>query len=109
MRLDRVVAELVVRPEWMAENIDRGLGLHASSRLLSALVEAGMTRTDAYAVVQRNAMRALDERTAFRDLVVADADVTGVLDPEAIDRCFDDRALLAHVPEIIGRLEQLER
>ena len=56
-----LVEGLVVRPERMAENIERGLGLHASSRVLLALVEKGsMSREDAYAVVQRNALRAAD-------------------------------------------------
>ena len=58
-----LVEGLVVRPERMRENIERGLGLHASSRVLLALVEqGGLSREDAYAIVQRNALRAADER-----------------------------------------------
>ena len=60
-----LVEGLVVRPERMRENIERGLGLHASSRVLLALVEqAGLSREEAYAIVQRNALRAADERRA---------------------------------------------
>ena len=63
-----LVERLVVRPERMRENIERGLGLHCSSRVLLALVEeAGMSREEAYAVVQRNSMRAADERRQLRD------------------------------------------
>ena len=69
----------MVRPERMAENIERGLGLHASSRLLTALIDAGLARAEAYAIVQRNALRAADERTAFRDLVEADPEVSATL------------------------------
>lgn len=107
-RFHRLVEGMVVRPERMIENIERGLGLHCSSRLLTTLIGAGMARTDAYAAVQRNAMRALDERVAFRSLVEADAEVTGTLSPVAIERCFDDHAWLTHVDEVIARLERLD-
>ena len=107
-RFDRLVADLVVRPERMAENIERGLGLHCSSRLLSALIDAGLARTEAYAAVQRNALRAADERVAFRSLVEADPEVSATLTPDAIERCFDDRAWLTHVDEVIARLESLD-
>jgi adenylosuccinate lyase len=107
-KLRGLVERLVVRPERMTENIERGLGLHASSRLLTALIEAGLPRTDAYAAVQRTAMRALDERVPFRGLAEADPDVSRTLDAAAIARCFDDRAALRHVPEVIARLERLD-
>ncbi|CAN5748636.1 adenylosuccinate lyase [soil metagenome] len=99
---------LVVRPERMRENIERGLGLHASSRLLSALVErGGMSREEAYAIVQRAALRAADERRPLRELVGADEAVTGTLDRGTIDECFDEARLLRHVDEVIGRLDHL--
>jgi adenylosuccinate lyase len=107
-RFRRLVEGLVVRPERMAENIERGLGLHCSSRLLTTLVDAGLARSEAYAIVQRNALRASDERVAFRALVEADPDVATVLSAEALAPCFDDAAWLAHVPEVIARLERLD-
>ncbi len=101
---------LVVRPERMRENIERGLGLHASSRLLSALVEDGQcSREDAFAIVQRNALRAADERRPFRELVEADPDVRAALPAERLAECFDERAYLQHVETILARLERLER
>src|SRR5918993_1946612 len=64
---------LVARPERMRENIERGLGLHASSRVLLALVEqGGLSREDAYAIVQRNALRAADERVPLHGLLATD-------------------------------------
>jgi len=107
-RFRGLVEGLVVRPERMAENIERGHGLHASSRLLTTLIDAGMSRPAAYAVVQRNALRAADERTDFRPLVEADPEVTAALSPDALERCFDDRAWLTHVDEVIARLERLD-
>ncbi len=107
-RFRGLVEGLVVRPERMAENIERGHGLHASSRLLTTLIDAGMSRPAAYAVVQRNALRAADERTDFRPLVEADPEVAAVLSADALERCFDDRAWLTHIDEVIARLERLD-
>jgi adenylosuccinate lyase len=108
VRFRRLAEGLVVRPERMRENIERGLGLHASSRLLTALVdEAGMAREAAYAIVQRNALRAADERRSFRDLAEGDADVTAALAPARLAECFDESAYLRNVETIIGRLDRL--
>ena len=105
-----VMEGLVVRGERMRENIERGLGLHASSRVLVALVdEAGCSREDAYAIVQRASLRAADERRPLRELLALDPLVAKRLSLAALDACFDDVAALRHVPSIIGRLEALER
>ena len=104
-----LVEGLIVRPERMRENIERGLGLHASSRVLLALVEtAGLSREDAYAIVQRNALRAADERRPLHDLLATDPGVAGRLPLVALDACFDDAAALRHVPVVIARLAALE-
>ncbi len=104
-----LVDGLIARPERMRENIDRGLGLHASSRVLVALVEGGgVSREDAYALVQRAALRAADERRPLRELLATDATVATKLSLEQIDACFDDAAFLRHVPTVIARLEALE-
>ncbi len=101
---------LVVRPERMRENIERGLGLHASSRVLVALVEqGGLSREDAYAIVQRNALRAADERVPLKGLLAMDAAVAAKLPLANLDACFDDDAGLRHVPAVIARLDALER
>jgi adenylosuccinate lyase len=103
-----LVSGLVVRPERMAENIERGLGLHASSRVLLAFVErGGLSREDAYAIVQRNALAAADARRPLRDLLAADPEVAARLSPADLDACFDDAASLRHVPEAIARLDRL--
>ena len=103
-----LVERLVVRPERMRENIERGLGLHCSSRVLLALgEEAGMSREEAYAVVQRNALRAADERTQLREMLAADPDVSARLSPEALATCFDESHFLRNVATAIARLDQL--
>jgi adenylosuccinate lyase len=109
VRFRRVVDGLVVRPERMRENIERGLGLFGSSRLLTMLVEeGGLSREDAYAIVQRDALRAADERRQLREIVVADESLTGVLSADQIAYCFDETPLLAHVQTLIDRLHLLE-
>jgi adenylosuccinate lyase len=104
-----LVEGLVIRPERMRENIERGLGLHASSRVLLALVEqGGLSREDAYAIVQRNALRAADERVPLHGLLATDPQSAQRLPLAALDACFDDAAFLRHVPEVIARLDGLE-
>jgi adenylosuccinate lyase len=108
VRMTSLVEGLLVRSERMRENIERGLGLHASSRVLLALVEeAGLGRDEAYAIVQRAALRAADERTAMRDLLAVDPTVAQRLPLARLDACFDDSAFLRHVPEAIARLDVL--
>jgi adenylosuccinate lyase len=106
VRMTRIVEGLVVRPERMRENIERGLGLFASSRLLTALVEqGGLAREDAYAIVQRAALRAADERRQLRELIEADESVTAKLSADQIAACFDIDQLLRNVATIIDRLQ----
>jgi len=103
-----LVEGLVVRSERMRENIARGLGLHASSRVLTTLVETGgLSREEAYAVVQRAALRAADERAPLRDILGVDPVVARNLTLEQLDACFDDAAFLRHAPTIIARLDGL--
>jgi adenylosuccinate lyase len=103
-----LVRDLVVRPERMRENIDRGLGLHASSRVLLALVErAGLAREQAYEIVQRAALAASDERRPLRELLAREPVVARSLSLADLDACFDDERHLTHVPEVIARLDAL--
>ena len=109
VRMTGLIEGLIVRPERMRENIARGLGLHASSRVLGLLVErGGMSREAAYAVVQRAALRAADERKPLRDLLGVDPEVAKRLSLTDVDACFDDRTFLRHVPAVIARLDSLE-
>jgi adenylosuccinate lyase len=109
VRMTGLVDGLIVRPERMRENIDRGLGLHASSRVLVTLLDdGGLAREEAYAIVQRAALRAADERLALRDLLAVDPVVARNLTLEQLDACFDDSAALRHVGTVIARLAALD-
>ena len=109
VRMTGLIEGLVVRPERMRENIDRGLGLHASSRVLVALVdEGGLNRDEAYAIVQRCALRAADERLGLRDLLATEPVVARLLPLSRLDACFDDAAFVRHAPAIVARLDRIE-
>ncbi len=109
VKMTGLIEGLVVRPERMRENIERGLGLHASSRVLLALVDrGGMSREAAYAVVQRAALLAADERVPLKGLLATDPQVAAHLSLAELDACFDDVAYLRHVPAVIARLDRLE-
>jgi adenylosuccinate lyase len=108
VRMATLVEGLLVRSERMRENIERGLGLHASSRVLVALVdEGGLSREEAYAIVQRASLRAADERAPLRDLLAVDPVAAQRLSLARLDACFDESAFLRHVPEVMARLDGL--
>jgi adenylosuccinate lyase len=105
--LDRfvwIMEGLVVYPERMRRNLESSHGLFFSQRLLLALVDSGLPRGDAYALVQRNAMRAWDEELDFRDLCRADDEIASRVD---LDAAFDLTVYTRHVDTVFARLESL--
>jgi adenylosuccinate lyase len=107
--LDRfgwLVEGLAVRAERMRRNLESSHGLFYSQRLLLALVDSGLTRDEAYRLVQRHALQAWDEEQDFRELVRADRAVAGRVDLEAV---FDLTAYTRHVDTVFERLRSLVR
>jgi len=90
-RLTAVIDKLLVYPERMQKNLDRMGGLIHSQRVLLALTQAGVSREDAYALVQRNAMKVWqsDGELSLLDLLKADPEVTAHLDAAALEANFD--------------------
>jgi adenylosuccinate lyase len=88
---------LVVHPQRMRETLQASRGLVYSQRVLLGLVERGLTREDAYALVQRNAMRAWDEGLELRDLLAADPEVGAVLPAGELEQLFDPRWYTRHM------------
>ena len=95
---------LAVYPDRMAENLERTYGLVFSQRLLLLLVEAGLSREDAYDRVQPLAMRAWAERRSFRALAEADPALTEHLSPAQLADAFDPAYHLARVDEVFERV-----
>jgi len=103
----RLLEGLVVHTDRLEAVLWSSGGLVFSQRVLLGLVDAGLTREDAYALVQRNAMRAWETGTPLRDLLAADADVSSRLDADALDGLFDPAWYLRHVDVVMERVEAL--
>ncbi|RHW16590.1 adenylosuccinate lyase [Sphingomonas gilva] len=105
-RLTGVIDKLVVYPARMEKNLDRMGGLVHSQRVLLALTQAGVSREDAYAQVQRNAMKVWESDGALSllDLLKADTEVTAALSPEEIESRFDLDYHFKHVDTIFTRV-----
>ena len=105
-RLTGVVDKLLVYPERMQANMDRMGGLIHSQRVLLALTQNGVSREDAYAIVQRNAMKVWesDGRLQLLDLLKQDADVAAALPGDQLTSLFDLDYHLKHVDTIFARV-----
>ncbi len=103
-RLADLIEKLVIYPEAMQRNLDRQGGLVHSQRVMLALIEKGAAREDAYRIVQRNAMKAIQGGGNFRSLLDADAEVTRLLQKSEIEACFDLKVHLKHVDTIFKRV-----
>jgi adenylosuccinate lyase len=103
-RLTGVIDKLLIYPETMRRNLDKLGGLVHSQRVLLALTQAGVSREDAYRLVQRNAMPVWRGEGDFLALLKADADVTTALTPQQIEECFDLGYHFKHVDTIFSRV-----
>jgi len=105
----RILDGLQVDEERMLENLNSGGGIVYSGRVLLALVEAGMGRDEAYAVVQGAAMRAWGGEGGFRELLEADGEVQGRLGEDLLDGLFDPSYALRNLDVVFDRVEDLRR
>jgi adenylosuccinate lyase len=105
-RLTGVVEKLLIYPERMLKNLDSMGGLVHSQRVLLALTQAGVSREDAYALVQRNAMKVWESGGALSllDLLKADPDVTAALTPAELEEKFDLAYHFREVDTIFARV-----
>ena len=103
-RLAGVIEKLTVFPETMQKNLDQLGGLIHSQRVLLALTQAGVSREDAYQIVQRNAMRVWAEDVSFLELLQDDADVTAAISIADLEGLFDMAYHTKHVETIFKRV-----
>ena len=103
-RVRGVIADLVVYPERLRENLDQTGGLWASEGILLALIGQGLGRQDAYVLVQRNAMKAFEGEGEFRALLQEDAEIRKYLSADEVGHEFDLNHALTHVDAIIDRV-----
>ncbi|MPZ99052.1 MAG: adenylosuccinate lyase [Dehalococcoidia bacterium] len=99
-----VMAGLRVYPDRMRRNLEATQGLVYSSKVLNALIEAGLKREAAYEIVKRNSMRAWHDEVPLRDLLDADPEVRERLDAADLDAIFDPQAFLQHTDESFRRI-----
>jgi len=103
-RINSVIKGLVVYPENMQKNIDMTKGLWNSQSILLALVEAGISRDEAYRWVQRNALAVWENRGEFKELIMNDPDISPTLGRDAVEGLFDMSHHLAYVDTIFERV-----
>ncbi|MDK3074147.1 adenylosuccinate lyase [Sedimentitalea sp. JM2-8] len=103
-RLTQVVDKLVIYPDNMLANMNKFRGLVMSQRVLLALTQAGVSREDAYRLVQRNAMKVWEEGKDFKTELLGDADVLAALSPAEIEEKFDLGYHTKHVDTIFARV-----
>ena len=99
-----VMRRLQVFPHRMQKNLELTLGLVFSQRVMLGLIDKGLSRQNAYEMVQRNAMKAWKGRRSFLTLLKADKEVTTAITAEELEALFDYRHYLQHVDEIFHRL-----
>ena len=107
-RLRSLIDGLEVFPDRMRENLNSSHGLVFSQPVLLALVSAGLTRDDAYRVVQRNAMQAWDERTSFRELLEADHEIQSLKRPVDFDAAFSLESSLVNIDRTFQALAGIQ-
>ncbi len=103
-RFAKIVNELTVFPEMMKRNMDHSLGLVFSQQVMLALIDHGLTREEAYAIVQPLAMEAWSTQSSFVELVFASDKIKELLSPETTQACFDYNQHIKHVDLIFERL-----
>lgn len=105
-RLARLLDGLVVLPRNMERNLWASYGIFFSQRLLTALVEKGLPRQEAYVMVQRCAMDSWENGASFPDLVRADSAIASRLKPEELDSLFDTRYYIRYESVLLDRVFQ---
>lgn len=105
-RLTDLVTHLRIYPDRMRANLERTGGLVFSQKVLLALTQAGISREDAYRIVQRHAMAVWEAGGAasFRDLLAADPSVSEKLDKSALDALFSPESCLRTAAAIVDRV-----
>ncbi|MBW2602361.1 MAG: adenylosuccinate lyase, partial [Deltaproteobacteria bacterium] len=103
-RVIGVVGKLLVYPDRMLQNLELTKGLIFSQQVLVALARKGVSREEAYKMVQRQAMLAWKEKKAFKELILKDQEIAAHLKPDEIEKIFDVKLQLRYVDTIFDRV-----
>lgn len=103
-RLKEILKDIHVYPERMKANMERSYGLYNSQRVMLALTDKGITRENAYEMVQQNAMESWGKGVSFMELLLKDAEITKHLSPAEIENIFDLNYYLRNIDFIFNRV-----
>ena len=104
-----IIDKMEVNREAMRRNLDAGLGLHAASRLLTALINAGTARDAAYTLVQHASSTAREKRISLHQVALATPAISDALGADALTAALDERAAIANCGALVDRLKEIER
>lgn len=105
VKMADIIRGLQVYPDNMRANLEKSRGLVFSQRVLLALVGKGLTREDAYKIVQRNAMKTWSTKVDFKTNLLEDEEVKAYLTKEEIEACFDINYYLRHIDQVFARFQ----
>ena len=105
MKLNKLFENLIVYPENMMKNLNMTNGLIFSQEVLLMLVQKGISREDAYKLVQKNAMQVWEKNKDFKTLLKSDKDILNLLNENEIDSLFDLNKILININKVFERLD----
>ena len=103
-RFNGIVDNLVVHEDNMLKNTDKFGGIVFSQKVLLTLVSKGLSREDAYSIVQRNALDAFNNHGNFKENLLHDADIMKLITPDELENIFDKQAFLQNINKIYERI-----
>ena len=103
-RLSLLMENLIVYPENMEKNLYKLNGVIFSQNVLLKLTQKGMSREESYKIVQKNALKAIDDDVSFKDLLLNDKETMNVLSPKELDQIFNISRYFKHVDTVYKRI-----
>jgi len=103
-KMASVIDNLVVHKDKMRRNLEKTKGLIFSQKVMLSLIEKGMSREDAYRLVQSKAMKAREEEKDFRRLLTKDKEIAKILSKEEINNCLDTKSYLKNLERVFKRV-----
>ena len=103
-RFNGIVENLVVHEDNMLKNTDKFGGIVFSQKVLLTLVSKGLSREDAYSIVQRNALDAFNNHGNFKENLLNDKDIMNLITPQELETIFDKKAFLQNIDKIYARI-----
>lgn len=104
-----IIENMEVNREAMRRNLDAGFGLHAASRLLTAMINAGVEREAAYTLVQRASSAAREKKISLHQITVATPELVSAISAEALTAALDERAAISNCGLLVDRLKEIDR